>query len=407
MSTPTGVGNLQIERVRVGEQVAEVAALTSLAALPDGDVLIGTTTRGSEQPVLLRLDVRSLEVTDTGFRFPLKGAPGSYAHSVGDKIHNAIALGRGPFEGQVLVGHGSHIWWDSGGWPFDPRVFPGGAVYAVDLRTHEARTLGVPVHLNTIHGLFGGEEFAVGFSIPDNHFFCVDYATGETLDFGKLSAYCAHQFVCHGHQAFGAHRRSVGVQRGDRVLADEHAAFLFVYDRRLRRLTRTTTRVADLDTNIRFNVGIDSWLSTAHGLLGGRVDGTLFLLDPQSLAICELGHAVRPPRPRLSQAEVRQLGGTRCSRILGAERVTALAALDADRVIGAAGFPTMHLFLLDLATRQKTDLGAVNAARQMCYFHDLAVVREDSGRWTVIVSETDSGRPDLYVIRAFDPDSIG
>ena len=154
----------------------------------------------------------------------------------------------------------------------------------------------------------------------------------------------------------------------------------------------------------RFNTGVDSWLSTPSGVIGGRVDGTLFRLRPDEMVIEELGRAIDPAPIELSPDEVRRLGGRACHGICGAERVTSLALLDGHRVIGTAGFPVMHLFLLEPGTARRVDLGPVNPDVEMCYFHDLAVSLGPDADRCVVLAETDSGRPDLYVLPV--PESV-
>ena len=79
--------------------------------------------------------------------------------------------------------------------------------------------------------------------------------------------------------------------------------------------------------------------------------------------------------------------------------MTSLALLDGHRVIGTAGFPVMHLFLLEPGTARRVDLGPVNPDVEMCYFHDLTVTAKTGGRRQAVLAETDSGRPDLYVMQ--------
>lgn len=397
--TPSTIDDLAIQRIRVDKAVPGVTALTSLLASEQDQILVGATSHTSSGPVLVAFNPRTLELQDTGFRFPAKGSPGSYGQSVGDKIHDALIHGKRQWDDWCLLGHGSHIWWDDGGWPFDPTLFAGGAVYAWHPQRELVQSLGIPVPRNTVHGLYGGDGFAVGYSLPDNHFFALDYASGEMCDFGRLSAYCCHSFACQGQRAVGVYRRSVGEQRGDLVVSADHAAFLFIYDHAQRQLQRTDLLISELETNIRFNSGIDCMVSTEFGVIGGRVNGTLFKLDIDQQCIEELGYAVEPTDPPLNGAQVRQFGGSQCRRIRGCERITAMTMLDDHRLVGTAGFPQMHLFVMDVRTGERQDLGPVNTQAPMCYFHDLVVVRDDDGKRAVVLAETDSEHADLYVVR--------
>ncbi|HPS53294.1 MAG TPA: hypothetical protein PLK08_07060, partial [Phycisphaerae bacterium] len=343
-------------------------------------------------------DLDTMQIQDTGLRFPPKGRKGTYAYSVGDKIHSAMILGNGKFAKTLLLGHGSHIWWDDGGWPFDARIFQGGALYSYKPASKKLECLGIPVQRNTIHGLFGGDGFAAGYSLPDNHFFSFDYETGEMCDFGKISAYCCHSLGCVGKKVFGVYRRSMGEQRGDAVVANNSGAFLFFYDHDARQLERTEILIDPLETNIRFNSGMDSWVSTPAGLIGGRVDGTLFLLDTERLAIEELCYAIEPTHPSLSREQIRKLGGSRCTAINGSERITSMEMLDKNHIIGTAGFPIMHVFVYDLAARRSFDLGPVNPDTDMCYFHDMVITRPDAKNIRLALAETDSGLANLHIL---------
>lgn len=390
--------DFQLTKTNVGEIVPRLGAITALAS-PDNETLfIGTTSQGCNGAVLLRMNLRTKQITDTGLRFPDKGAIGTYAYSVGDKIHSALIAGEGRFSGKLLLGHGSHIWWDDGGWPFDDKIFSGGGLYAFDPISNHATLLGIPVQRNTVHGLFAGEGFAAGYSLPDNHFFSFDYESGKTRDFGKISGYCCHSIGCVGKKAFGVFRRSLGEQRGDIVVSNDSGAFLFCYNHETGNIERTTILIDQLKTNIRFNSGMDSWLNTPAGLLGGRVDGTLFLLEPENMTIEELGYAIKPTYPAFTNEQIRKFGGSRCETINGSERVTSMAMIDNRYIIGVAGFPKMHVFIYDLEKRNSIDLGIVNDELGMCYFHDIFIKFNRNENIQLIMAETDGGFANLYVL---------
>ncbi len=323
----------------------------------------------------------------------------SAAYSIGDKIHSALEVGAGPWENWFLVGHGSHIWWNEVGWPMHPEQFDGGHLYAYHPKAGEVRDLGLPVRLNTVHGLCAGGAMAVGYSLPDNHFFVYDMASGTMVDWGKVSAYCCHNYVVWRDKAFGAYQRAHGEQRGDMMISAKKSAFLLAYDHTARRLDRTEVVLSDLDLNIRHNVGIDSWVASDDAVYGGRVDGSIFRLHPETWEVREYGRPVAATGIPYTREQIDRLGGLVCSGFVGNERLPAMSILPDGRILGIAGFPLMHVFALDPESGESTDYGAVPRGYEMAYFHGSTLFREDDGLLSLAAIETDSRRPDLYLVR--------
>ncbi len=321
----------------------------------NGKVYVGLT---GADVALVEMDPADDSARDTGFRFPHKG------NDIMNKIHNSLVVD----DGVLYIGHGSNMNFDK--WLFPP-TFDGGHVYSFDPRTGATRDLGLAASRSTVHALAGGEGFVFGYSIPDCHVFACDLGTGEVTDFGNLIGHTEHNhnFVCAGRKAYGVYPRP---QRSldDKLMLAGH--YLFVYDHDKKELEMTDELVAHGDPE-RSDGCMDSWVAAPSGkAYGGRSDGVLVGLDPQTSRVLELGRA----RPN------------------GGPRLSGLAEHDG-KIFGTAGFPVMGLFSYDPQSGAFTDYGLVTEKYpKMCYFHGIAALPD--GR--IYVGETDGNRPHIYML---------
>ena len=333
----------------------EGAVAITAVKVCNGKLYVGLT---GADVALVEMDPADDSHRDTGFGFPHKG------NDIMNKIHNSLVV-----DGGVLyIGHGSNINFDK--WQFPP-TFDGGHLYSFDPATAKTEDLGLASRCSTVHALAGGDGFLFGYTIPDNHLFAYDMESGELTDLGNLIGhlYPNHNFVCVGRKAFGVYYRPQQSTE-DKISPAGH--YLFVYDHDSRGFQPTGELVAE-GQDSSGDRGMDAWLAASNGkVYGGRMDGVLIELDPDTQHVRELGKA----RPN------------------GGPRLSGLAEHDG-KIFGTAGFPVMGLFSYDPQSGAFTDYGLVTEKYpKMCYFHGIAALPD--GR--VYVGETDGNRPHIYVL---------
>lgn len=119
----------------------------------------------------------------------------------------------------------------------------------------------------------GGHAF--GHTIPDNHFYHVDLATGELTDHGRISDYAFHHMVVAPDGVCYAS----WLDKADGLMK------LLRFDPKERRLEYTTRVILrDPGSKIAGNQGIDSWLVARNGTIymGTVANSLLFHFDPSS-----------------------------------------------------------------------------------------------------------------------------
>jgi hypothetical protein len=237
--------------------------------------------------------------------------------------------------------------------------------------------LGIQVPLNAIHGLTidAARGILYGYTIPDNHFF-IHYLDGHrVVDKGRISTYASHNLVCgKGGTVFGGWYGDAGWTGDPAAEERKHrfcGTYLFRYHPDEDRMVRTRELVVYGDEfDIFSNKGLDSFVCTSAGAIygGTAISGAIFRVDESSGAVTVIGKPVVTPR------------------------VSGMKEGPDGQVYITAGFPVMHLVRFDPRTNRFTDHGPVNPARDLCYFHGIAVCEDG----TVYVGETDAALPIVY-----------
>jgi hypothetical protein len=206
---------------------------------------------------------------------------------------------------------------------------------------------------------------AFGHTIPDNHFFDVDLATGKLTDHGRISDYAFHQMVlAPDGTCYGA-----WIDRADGAMK------LLKFDpeeRRLRHSSRLILR--DPGSKIAGNQGIDHWLVARDGtiFMGTVANSLLWRFDPSTEEFTLLG--------RLAE------GG----------RVTSMDEDEEGIIWISAGYPHTHLVRFDPSIEGPqaiTDCGPINPNLERCYIHASCL-----HKGTLYLGETDGFSPSLHIV---------
>ena len=344
----------------------DACAITSLAKGKNGKIYLGLTSRTH---ALYEYDTASGALRDLGPTFP----PRQGDNAILDKIHNSLVS-----DGETLyIGQGLNIDWTVSPYSFDLRAYEGGHLFAYHLQTETLEDLGLQVPLNAIHGLTYDPAFRrlYGYTIPDNHFFQYDIATGRTVDFGKISMYASHNFTADGRgNVYGAWKKDGTYDDAERLSGRFviKGTFLMKYDAKADTMNRTREMIVYGDEHDIFcNVGVDSWLRTSTGdVYGGTaIGGTIF---------------------RVREDDTIEYIG----KPVGTPRLTSMVEAPDGTIYGCAGFPFMHIFSLDPRTKAITDHGPLSTEGDFCYAH--CMVYGDDG--ALYAGETDAGKACLYKI---------
>lgn len=212
---------------------------------------------------------------------------------------------------------------------------------------------------------------AFGHTIPDNHFYHIDMATGELTDHGRISDYAFHHMVVAPD----------GICYAAWLDKADGSMKLLRFDpkeRRLEHLDRIILR--DPGSKIAGNQGIDSWLVARDGTMymGTVANSLLFRFDPETLKFTVLGQLAE--------------GG----------RVTSMDE-DEDGILWiSAGYPHTRLIRFDPALAgpaAMTDCGPINPRHERCYVHASCLYQ---GK--LYLGETDGFSPSLHIVDLAHPD---
>lgn len=205
-------------------------------------------------------------------------------------------------------------------------------------------------------------ERGFGHTIPDNHFFFVDFKEKSLRDFGRISDYAHHnmlitpQGLCYG----------AWLDRADQTLKlfrfnpeDESFAYL------------NSLILPEIGPKIAGNQGVDEWIVTRSG--------RIFVGTVAEARLLEFFPATETFQP----VAVLGQGG----------RVTSMSEDEAGTVWITAGYPHMRLFAFAPEDNLIQDYGQVNSTYQRCYFHCGCCC---NGR--LYLGETDCFSPSLHII---------
>lgn len=206
---------------------------------------------------------------------------------------------------------------------------------------------------------------AFGHTLPDNHFFHVDLASGVLRSYGHISDFAHHNMVVTPD----------GICYGGWVDRADGSLKLLKFDPRNAALEYlNTTIMDDIGAKVAGNQGIDSWLVTRSGdiYMGTVADSRLFKFDRANESFEQIA----------SLAE----GG----------RVTSIDEDDNGILWIGAGYPNMHLIRFDpqsSGTDRIRDCGPVNSSYERCYFHGSCCFE---GK--LYLAETDGFSPSLHIV---------
>lgn len=378
---------MNVKELHVQDRLA--IAVTSMQRCGDR-IFLGLTSGAN---ILAEYDTISETLTLHENVFPWIGNRGYCS-----KVHNA--LGTLP-DGSLILGEGNHFTWDGipvtvnyfnhelpesmlqrkrdqgypdvrytdfclenlDGWQRS-RTDRGGRIlrYYPQERRHEV-VAWLPEYLYTQSLIVdSAREIGFGHTLPDNHFFFVDFKNKRLRDFGRISDFAHHnmlitpQGLCYG----------AWLDRADLTLklfrfdpSDESFAYL------------NSQILPEIGPKIAGNQGVDEWIVTRNGrvFMGTVAEAKLLEFFPEQETfrmVARLGH-----------------GG----------RVTSMSEDDDGTVWITAGYPHMRLFAFTPESGRILDYGHVNSTYARCYFHAGCYCR---GK--LYLGETDCFSPSLHII---------
>ncbi len=201
-----------------------------------------------------------------------------------------------------------------------------------------------------------------GHTIPDNHFFYIDFKTGELTDFGHISDYAHHNMVVAPN----------GVCYGGWLDRADGSLKLLKFDpeeMRLRYLDNVI--LPDIGRKVAGNQGIDEWIVTR--------DNRIFMGTVANALLYEFHW--REERFELIAALGK--GG----------RITSMDEDDNGNIWIGSNYPHMHLVCFQPETRKIIDTGRLNDTYSRCYFHASCYY---NGK--LYLGETDGFSPSLHIV---------
>ncbi len=202
-----------------------------------------------------------------------------------------------------------------------------------------------------------------GHTLPDNHFFYIDFSSCEVTDFGHISDFAHHNMVITPD----------GICYGGWLDKANNMLKLLKFDPDRQRLEYLDKQILpDIGPKIAGNQGIDQWIVTRSSrIFMGTVDrGMLFEFDP----VKESFRLIKTLSPN-------------CGRTV---------TMDEDEhgtIWIGTGYPHMRLVQFEPDTETCIDHGVVNARYERCYFHASCIAGNH-----LFLGETDGFVPSLHIV---------
>ena len=379
--------NMRCEEIYVNDRLA--IAITSMQLLDD-KIYLGLTG-GAQSLAVYDLEKESLEMCAPVF-------PWVAERGYCTKIHNA--LGALP-DGSLVMGEGNHFTWD--GIPVTSNYFdtelpefmlerkrdqgfpdvkysdfcldnlenwnrttcdPGGKIVRYMPKTGVSHVIAELPRFAYTQSMIVDSERNRGFghTIPDNHFFYIDFTTGILTDFGHISDYAHHNMVVAPN----------GICYGAWLDRADGSVKLLKFDpeeMRLRYLDKVI--LPDIGRKVAGNQGVDEWIVTSDSriFMGTVADARLYEFHWKEETfefITSLGD-----------------GG----------RVTNMNEDDGGTLWIGANYPHMHLIRFKPDSAEIKDTGRLNDNYSRCYFHASCYYK---GK--LYLGETDGFSPSLHIV---------
>jgi hypothetical protein len=201
-----------------------------------------------------------------------------------------------------------------------------------------------------------------GHTIPDNHFFYIDFTTGKLTDFGHISDYAQHNMVVTPD----------GICYGGWLDRADGSLKLLKFDPKEMRLRYLNNIILpDIGCKVAGNQGIDEWIVTR--------DGRIFMGTVANALLFEFHWAEEKFELIATLGE----GG----------RVTNMDEDDDGNIWIGANYPHMHLIRFQPDSRDITDMGRLNDNHSRCYFHASCY-----HKGKLYLGETDGFSPSLHIV---------
>ena len=378
---------MRCKEIYVDDRLA--IAITSMRLLDD-KIYLGLTG-GAQSLAVYDLEKESIEMCPPVF-------PWVSERGYCTKIHNALGS---LSDGSLVMGEGNHFTWD--GIPVTSNYFdtelpefmlerkreqgfpdveysdfcldhledwnrvtcdPGGKIVRYTPKTGVSKVIAELPRFAYTQSMIVDTERNRGFghTIPDNHFFYIDFTTGILTDFGHISDYAHHNLVVAPN----------GICYGSWLDRADGSVKLLKFDpeeMRLRYLNKVI--LPDIGCKVAGNQGIDEWIVTR--------DSRIFMGTVAEASLYEF-HWEREEFEFIAN-------------LANGGRITTMDEDDDGNILIGSGYPYMRLIRFEPKTGCVDDLGRVNDKYPRCYFHASCYYNG-----MLYLGETDGFSPSLHIV---------